>query len=111
MGLYSNIIEQMKLLKIATDKQTTCDKINSQIAEIEKQKEALNTTLASVFDEISKIENKIMLLKKELKSKTEDERKLENAILSQEHKMQYLVDRYNAMTKEEKTLRKYFGEI
>ena len=58
-----------------------------------------------------KKEDKIYFLEEELKSKVADEIKLNDAVLSQKQKMQKLVNRYNSLTKEEKTLRKYFGEI
>ena len=108
----------MRLLGIAIEEETTIKKLNNQIAEIEKQKGSLNEKYDSITNEISKIKNKIKkkedkisLLKDELKSKAVDEKQLGDAVLSQKQKMQSLVNRYNSLTEEEKTLRKYFGEI
>jgi chromosome segregation ATPase len=117
-GFFSDIKEKMRLLGIAIEEETTIKKLNNQIAEIEKQKGSLNEKYDSITNEISEIKNEIMkkedkiyFLEEELKSKVADEIKLNDAVLSQKQKMQKLVNRYNSLTKEEKTLRKYFGEI
>jgi len=117
-GFFSDTKEKMRLLVIAIAEETTIEKLNNQINKIEKQKESLNNNLDSILNKIKKVkekiknkENQISLLKEELKSKIADEKQYENAVLSQKQKMQSLVNRYNSLTKEEKTLRKYFGEI
>ena len=117
-GFFSDTKEKMRLLGIAIAEETTIKKLNNQIIKIEKQKELLNINLDSISNKINKVKdkikikkNQIYLLKEELKTKVADEKQIENAVLSQKQKMKKLVDRYNSLTKEEKTLLKYFGEI
>lgn len=117
-GFFSDTKEKMRLLKIAINEETKIEKLNKRIEEIERQKNTLNKNHDSTIDEINKLKgkiltkkNKIISLKEEFKSKMDYVKQLENAVLSQKQKMQPLVDRYNSLTSEEKTIRKYFGEI
>lgn len=118
MGFFKDTKEKMRLLGIAIAEETTTEKLNSRITKIENQKIILNENLNLLLNDIGKIKRKIekqdiqiSLLNDELKSNIVDEKQIENAILSQKQKMQSLVNRYNSLTKEEKILRKYFGEI
>lgn len=118
MGFFNDTKEKIRLLSVAVSEETTINELNNQISGIEKQKESLNGELDTLLKQIDQVKykiksktNQIALLKKELNSKEADEIEVENAILSQKQKMQSLVNRYNSLTKEEKTLRKYFGEI
>jgi chromosome segregation ATPase len=118
MGFFIDTKEKMKLLGIAIAEETKIENLKNQIAEFEKQKKILNKSYNSILNdirnikrEIEKINDQISLLNSELKSKVNDEGKIVNAIKSQKQRMQSLVKRYNSLTKEEKTLRKYFGEF
>ncbi len=118
MGFFNDTKEKVRLLGIAISEESTIEKLLDQINKTETQKETLNGELDTLIKEIDQLKNKIKsktnqiaLLKEELNSKEADEIELENLILSQKQKMQSLVNKYNLLTKEEKTLRKYFGEI
>ena len=109
--LFEELFKKIVLLKEAADIENSIENLNDRIAKLRTKDINLNNTLLKQEANIAKTKSQILEIKNKAKILSSEEELFQTALKEKESVLVTLKKKWDALSKEEQTLIKYFSSI